>query len=430
MTPHSPVHIDRLSVLSPRRARSGATLTEVLMSLMIMGLGITSVFTLFPMSVLRSIKSTNLTNAALLAESAREYYVFRKAQLSLPPARHNSYVDSHTKDALLYRSTNAAINSTTEGDDVAIPQPFSGTFMVDPYGGVNASSFGNDPGRYGRVLRVLNCPVNLGPDGVPGASGDPTHLLLGDDSVDLTPVTSLDSWITAYEDLPTSATNISVTAPPADVTQLVFPPNVNLTEIVSNQSRVLLMTTDNRQSFTRSLHVVPVPAGNPNYLHIVPPIPAADLARIGTVRLQHFERRYTYMYTLHYDESGESWGQIVVFFRREFGDSEQTYKIKDNSIDTLNRRITVQLGSGFSGRAPGNGDYIFGTWLAKPNRPVVHGRWYRVVSSVEVPEANWESPTSGPEYRVTLDRNWEGLWHPNNQPRAMLPKGVVSVFDL
>ncbi|MEZ6067499.1 MAG: hypothetical protein R3B90_17720 [Planctomycetaceae bacterium] len=39
-----------------------------------MGLGITSVFTLFPMSVLRSVQSTNLTNATLVSQSARDLF--------------------------------------------------------------------------------------------------------------------------------------------------------------------------------------------------------------------------------------------------------------------------------------------------------------------------------------------------------------------
>ncbi len=46
--------------------RSGVTLIEVLMSLMIMSIGVTSVMVLFPIAVLRSIQSTQLTNAAIL----------------------------------------------------------------------------------------------------------------------------------------------------------------------------------------------------------------------------------------------------------------------------------------------------------------------------------------------------------------------------
>ncbi len=46
--------------------RQGVTLTEVLMSLMIMAIGVTSVMTLFPIATLRSAQATRLTNSALL----------------------------------------------------------------------------------------------------------------------------------------------------------------------------------------------------------------------------------------------------------------------------------------------------------------------------------------------------------------------------
>ena len=47
-------------------SRSGVTLVEVLMALMIMSIGVASVAVLFPISVLRSIQATQLTNAAIL----------------------------------------------------------------------------------------------------------------------------------------------------------------------------------------------------------------------------------------------------------------------------------------------------------------------------------------------------------------------------
>jgi hypothetical protein len=60
----------RLSTL--RSPRTGATLTEVLMSLLIMSVGIVSVITIFPISLLRSIQATQLTNARLLRTNTEE----------------------------------------------------------------------------------------------------------------------------------------------------------------------------------------------------------------------------------------------------------------------------------------------------------------------------------------------------------------------
>lgn len=48
----------------------GVTLIEVLMSMMIMALGVSAVMVLFPISVLRSVQATQLTNAAILKTNA------------------------------------------------------------------------------------------------------------------------------------------------------------------------------------------------------------------------------------------------------------------------------------------------------------------------------------------------------------------------
>ena len=53
------------------RHRFGVTLVEVLMALMIMAIGITMVMTLFPVSTLRTLQATQLTNATILAQNVK-----------------------------------------------------------------------------------------------------------------------------------------------------------------------------------------------------------------------------------------------------------------------------------------------------------------------------------------------------------------------
>lgn len=55
---------------SLRLNRRGTTLTEVLMSLMIMSIGVVSLATLFPISAARVLEATNLTNATVLKHNA------------------------------------------------------------------------------------------------------------------------------------------------------------------------------------------------------------------------------------------------------------------------------------------------------------------------------------------------------------------------
>ena len=409
----------------PHSVRSGATLTEVLMSLLIMGLGITSVFTLFPMSILRSVKSTNLTHAALLAETGREVFIYRNAELTNPPAR-----SGFGKDFLLSYPP----NNTLAVNDATIPANFTGTFVVDPVGGVNAEPFGRTPGRFGQVLRVSTLP------------GEPPTATTLADVQDLASsvYTSHDSWITILEDVPQLVQNITT---PSVATEISFTADVDLNASILTRSsinpgtRVLVLSQDGRQSFTVDVDPNnPVPAANRLRLSRQLPTslyspPGTD--RIGLVRVQNFERRYTYLMTMHRDELGSTTGELVVFFRRQFGDAETTYTIRATDppdpilgIDTLNRKLTVQFGGATNVGAPSPGNYIFGTWLSKPGNPVVNGRWYRIVGVEELDSAQWESPATGPEYRLTLDRNWEGLTHPDNQPRAMLSNSVISVFDL
>jgi type II secretory pathway pseudopilin PulG len=54
----------------PRRVRPGITLTEILIAIMIMGVGMVSLATLFPLGLLRIRDANRMTRSALLAETA------------------------------------------------------------------------------------------------------------------------------------------------------------------------------------------------------------------------------------------------------------------------------------------------------------------------------------------------------------------------
>ena len=57
-------------VLLGHRLRPGTTLTEVLMSILIMSIGVVTLATLFPIAILRSVQATQLTNATILRYDA------------------------------------------------------------------------------------------------------------------------------------------------------------------------------------------------------------------------------------------------------------------------------------------------------------------------------------------------------------------------
>ena len=57
--------------------RRGVTLTDVLKSLMIMAIGVTSVMTLFTIATLRSAQATSLTNSELLKYNTKALFESR-----------------------------------------------------------------------------------------------------------------------------------------------------------------------------------------------------------------------------------------------------------------------------------------------------------------------------------------------------------------
>jgi len=73
--------------------RRGVTLTEVLMSMLIMSIGVSSVAVLFPISVLRSVQATQLTNAAILMTNAKALVQMRKELIFDPDGDTN--LDEH-----------------------------------------------------------------------------------------------------------------------------------------------------------------------------------------------------------------------------------------------------------------------------------------------------------------------------------------------
>jgi hypothetical protein len=364
------------------------------MSLLIMGLGITSVFTLFPMSVLRSVKSTNLTNATLVSQSARDLFYASRGTLTLPPSRSDSNIYTHGKDGYLTTSPVIPDNELASGVDGR----FEGTYVIDPYGATLANGISSHPGKFGMVDPFT-------PNSGYGVFRVANGLSAGN-------VTSADSWITDYEEVP-----VSVDTSGANHT-ITFS-DTGVADSVATDTRLLILSANLRQSITRGVDTA-ASSGGVIGLPASQGLPAAfDAAdKIGLVRIQNFEpQRYTWLATIHQPRNGSPTGQLAVFFRRSAGEAEQLYDI--TSFQSNNFRIAVD---DYTGGKPAVGDYIFGTWTVNTGGRVVrHGRWYRI-QQVE--------DKGSDDYVITLDRRWVGRTQPANNPRVMFPRSVISVFDL
>ncbi|MCA9036309.1 MAG: prepilin-type N-terminal cleavage/methylation domain-containing protein, partial [Planctomycetaceae bacterium] len=141
----------RMSVVDGRK---GVTLVEVLMSLMIMSIGVSAVAVLFPISMLRSLRATQMTNGAILTHSVN-------ALLDFQP--HLVFDPDHDTDFAEHFQNRATRNYIVD------PGTFY-TLAAD--GNALATVFGNDPTgtltqgfvpRFGGGLQTLTGRTAEGP---------------------------------------------------------------------------------------------------------------------------------------------------------------------------------------------------------------------------------------------------------------------------
>lgn len=156
------------SVKSDER-RKGVTLTEVLMSLMIMSIGISSVAVLFPISVLRSVQASQLTNAAILKYNA-------EALMRI----HNAFIFDPNGDGDLDEHIGARIERryiidpmgyfqiTSAGSAFEATTDVGTLFAVDPR---TPTISGNNVGARGAAEWFGN--VDADADGIAEGYGDP-----------------------------------------------------------------------------------------------------------------------------------------------------------------------------------------------------------------------------------------------------------------
>ena len=191
--------------------RTGVTLTEVLMSLMIMSIGVSAVAVLFPISTLRSIQANRLTHGAIL---------------------------KYNVEGILQAEPNLILDPDGDGNFQEHFVPFTQrNYVVDPFGyyTLYADSnpfyvaFGNNgavPGflpRWGGGLKTLDFPAG-GPQPT-----TPTHLsalrLMGLDKTN-----QGDGWSLDIDTLAISPVN-----PPGPVTGVILPLDLDLSDAPTSQ---------------------------------------------------------------------------------------------------------------------------------------------------------------------------------------------------
>ncbi|WP_437225253.1 type IV pilus modification PilV family protein [Planctomicrobium sp. SH661] len=439
----------RNSAVTPP-ARSGATLVEVLMSLLIMSIGIVTVFTLFPVSLLSSIKSNQLTTARLYADQIAATIRMRPELViggsvnagsdpfwtsgetivrgdvisrsipagSLSPSNRSYFVaTADGKCGVIEPDWSTAGQTINEGAGGPTWRrsvlPTSGNtnsfvpyrYVVDPYGAMtataNPSIFGNNDGGLPPEPYVLRI------------NGGANNELKAFNSRFALP----DTWVVATTAIPLSATTVDTDSDSvADATDLTFSSTTDLSAFPKwvpgdpnpPVARVVAVSPDGRRS--QAAYILQNSGNTLRVNSLVltnnttpGPISAGT---IGPVRLETFDRRYTWMGTVERQPDGVSQVQIAVFFNRGFRPAdEQVYQYVRQSADTAD--ITVPSGT----PAPfiSEGGYVFDVATVK---------FHRILS---VSGSTTKRIVVSPSLDTTL---------PNNRTYMIFLPGIVRVYDL
>ncbi|QDV20932.1 hypothetical protein Pan153_56120 [Gimesia panareensis] len=290
---------------STKSQRRGATLMEVLMSVMIMGLGVIPLATLFPISVQRSVQATQLTNATILRYNA-------EAMLDAFPGRllHDPDNDGNRNE---HRYSNRK-------------------YVVDPIGSLLADApaykgrFGNDGqgNAYGNVVRY---------DAGFAALGTGPNFFA-----------QQDSWETQFEGAPTGNTLTSLTFSTSDI-------SIELLDDIRDNayygrsqgifSRMVIFDESGKYAQVRYLNPPDTTSPSTNMLSGFTSLPDnnryVDTAGTGSgivskVRFEIQEQRYTCMLSVRHQPTRVAAVDVVVFFKRDFSPASEVIHNVSNFV--------------------------------------------------------------------------------------------------
>lgn len=308
--------------------RSGATLTEVLMCLLIMSIGVVSVFSLFPISILSSIRATQVTNTKILQENMVEHLhiqpnlvarpipsggnwrgnwqpatPYAVDDLIMPPLRPGQRIP---EPFFMYRCTAAGtsalnppaswprreldsvqlgmgvlsqINTVTDGGATwTLMTPSS--YVVDPLGAAVAVN-ATEAAQFGHRLDTGTAVTSpLARQAAAGYANTSSQLR--------TPFIHPDSWTVVLEQMPTNYNAGSIE----------FPTSVNLTEFLSSDTRMVIPLRHGNSA------VRPFTIPGASYVADISGsggFTVSEYANDRPVRFETFNPRYTCLLAVHQD---------------------------------------------------------------------------------------------------------------------------------
>ena len=423
------------TVLPLPNPRGGTTLTEVLMSLLCMGIGVVAVASLFPIALLRSVQATQLTSGTILRFNA-ETLIDLHDELPVPD-------DTKFRNLLFnpdYFRVDPTVPPTSPpnmGDDYDFSEHFHKNYLIDPLGAmIVRDDNGRPPDTTDKVglldrfdaMRIFYPTPAHSDTAIPAAERPARAIKQAEDIVTLP-----DSWVTLYDVISDGNTATSVTLPGSsnivntEMDALIDP------AITPNPSemRIILFSNNGRISETRTLSDTSFDtAGSISW---APPLPDnGQYYTAGSVerfRLETKERRFTWLLTVRNDTSTSALDvaaararvDVVVFFRRSPTlDEETPYQLTGSGrnyiVNKLDQNTWDRIFPPANANSPPYPSPYPDPFLKKGGflLDTSTGEWHRL------------QKVNSNTFAITLERNARTL----NAHYAVFMKGVVDVFPI
>ncbi len=386
--------------------RGGTTLTEVLMSLLCMGIGVVAVASLFPIALLRSVQATQLTSGTILrfnAETLVDLLDEYDSTLPYNPANNRN---------LVFNPDIGVPSGAGVDADSGFQQHFNQTYLVDPLGAMVVRQEKGLNILYPDLVGNMKRFDGLGVINQGRNENNAAQM-----------VTLPDSWVTMF-DLDTEASTLtSVTIPSGStmdyqqvldtitsgsgqVRLVLFSQDTNLSEvrILDDEDNDGNIGTNDNDDVDQSSRTITWTGALPN---------TGKYASVPRVRIEVSERRYTWMLTVrnrsrvinttatnaNYNLTANV--DVVIFFRRTPStEEEQSFA------------LTAVAGQPRKYQLPSLPPSLKkGGFMLDTN----FGKWHRIQA---IDETN---------FIITLERSTSGSLDGN---LAVFPRGVIDVYPL